>query len=183
MASTSLYFKNRTRMQSSGPAALPESDLNVANQRLAVAESNLSLLQSGGAATLKQKMLIKKAEEHVAEMRKAQEVLSLCHVHAQHGCSPAVSCVTSRLTDCCLRAAPRTAPHPAFAICQYPAFAIYQYAAFAIPIGAVIHSSQINIRVSILIQARDLGAAEAFDRTRAGQSARHRYEDARLLLS
>lgn len=74
MASTSLYFKNRTRMQSSGPAALPESDLNVANQRLAAAESNLSLLQSGGAATLKQKMLIKKAEEHLAEMRKAQEV-------------------------------------------------------------------------------------------------------------
>jgi hypothetical protein len=73
-AYTSLYFKNRTRMQSSGPAALPESDLNVANQRLAAAESNLSLLQSGGAATLKQKMLIKKAEEHVAEMRKAQEV-------------------------------------------------------------------------------------------------------------
>jgi hypothetical protein len=68
-------------MQSSDPAALLQSDLDVANERLAAAESNLSLLQSGGVATLKQKMLIKKAEDHLAEMRKAKEVSSPCQVH------------------------------------------------------------------------------------------------------
>jgi non-ribosomal peptide synthetase component E (peptide arylation enzyme) len=67
-------------MQSSAPAAPPasdttaDSDLNSANERLSAAESDLALLQSGGAATLKQKMLIRKAEDHLAEMRKTQQV-------------------------------------------------------------------------------------------------------------
>ena len=67
-------------MQSNAPAAPPasdtaaDSDLNSANERLSAAQSNLDALQSDGAATLKQKMLIRKAEDHLAEMRKTQEV-------------------------------------------------------------------------------------------------------------
>ncbi len=68
-------LKCRLQMQTHRDADI-DSDLNTANERLAAAESNLASLRSAAATgtTLKQKLLISQAEEHVAELRNTQQV-------------------------------------------------------------------------------------------------------------
>ena len=51
-----------------------EREVKVASEQIATAESVISSLQTAGVTTLKQKLQLKKAEEQLAELRKAQGV-------------------------------------------------------------------------------------------------------------